>query len=264
VCIAANVAVRHYHSNFTSNTAETSGGAVYLEPYSRAAMYASVFSNNGDEMTLSGGAIAVIYYLQLDIDSCTFNGNTAVSGGAVYSNIGSITVLNSTFTNCTASNSGNGGALWTANDATVSNTLFQQNAANQGSGMYISTATAVTNLVSNTFVNNTAQQAGAGVFQFTAVAPTAVVASSNTFANNTVNCCYALGHGSTSDWQIGYTSRSCADYDTGTGRQCCVVDGYIVNGTCLRCTEEFNCTIAGTTVKTLPLPTDIGVKQLHN
>jgi hypothetical protein len=89
-----------------------------------------------------GGGIASMTGASLTLDRVTMNGNSAssttrASGGAIYmSNGGKLTVVDSTFTNNTATTSGtagaqtaDGGAIWFSATATITGSTFSNNLA---------------------------------------------------------------------------------------------------------------------------------------
>jgi hypothetical protein len=97
---------------------------------------------------------------------------------------------------------------------------------------------------------------------------TAIDTSVN-FRDNSAGGCHATGYGSSSEWLLATTTtghssnssgdsttqRSCSDYDTGTGKQCCVLGEYSDGAKCIRCStlEDFSCTQVGATIGKLML-----------
>ena len=115
--------------NFTNNTAEHSGGAVY-------------FFNQGT------------------VINCNFINNTAYTGGAVnFHNSG--TVINCNFTNNTAEQSGGALNIWV--NGNVTNCNFVNNTASQDGGAVCFSDHGYGNVANCNFVNNTASECGGAV-----------------------------------------------------------------------------------------------------
>ena len=173
------------------------------------------------------------------IDNCSFYGNraTATSSGNIVNNRkGSMTVVNSKFFEnvCTrgivASQSGSvlvvnnsefysnnapssyGMVYTTGATSVVENTVFRDNVAKQGAGIWSSGSSStagVLDVINCTFINNTAEAgSGAGLF---ASGTNTVNVYDSTFINNTaVSGTYAVGNGG-AIYTTGYSSVSVVD-----------------------------------------------------
>lgn len=164
---------------FTNNVAYKStygdGGAIYYAASDAGTheleVANSVFENNS--AVSQGGAIHVTNNGQgwystgtdLTVKNSEFTGNTALGGGAIYTNsYCSLVVENSTFTgnSSTSSNTAyHGGAIYigTNNTASISDSLFVSNSANYyGGAIYMSSALSLTD---TSFYGNSAVTGGA-------------------------------------------------------------------------------------------------------
>ena len=157
-------------SIFINNTAGANGGAIsaYIHPSTAAAggynnIYSSQFINN--TAGVEGGAIEN-YRTQLNIDDCSFEGNTALSGGAIITGSDKANIItiitNSNFTNNHAES--NGGAIEsTFNNFykfEISKSIFIDNNAMFGGAIY---DIANVKLSYSALVNNTAYR-GSAIF----------------------------------------------------------------------------------------------------
>lgn len=124
-------------SEFTGNTAEIDGGAIYMSDGTTSTVTGCTFETN-TATTGNGGAVST--QKDLNVVSSGFTGNTAkVDGGAICITTG---VSASAITNCTfesnASTTGYGGAIRTQKDMTVDNSSFKANKAStlRGGAIY--------------------------------------------------------------------------------------------------------------------------------
>jgi predicted outer membrane repeat protein len=128
------------------NTAGNSGGGLYSAGGEGSSVKGTFFRKNsiaGGSDTVQGGAVYNRNTSALDIDGCSFDGNTALSGsigsggGAYNAQGGAMFVANSTFHGNTA---GNGGALYGggtgSNLVAAGCTLAGNRAAQAGGGLY--------------------------------------------------------------------------------------------------------------------------------
>jgi predicted outer membrane repeat protein len=104
--------------------------------------------------TGDGGSISNLG--TLTVSNSTFSGNIASGGGGGISNLGMVTVSNSTFSGNSA---GSGGGIlnWDHNTVTVSNSIFSGNSAGSGGGIYNYNVVTVSN---STFSGNSAGEGG--------------------------------------------------------------------------------------------------------
>ncbi|AVH64785.1 Calx-beta domain-containing protein [Nostoc sp. 'Peltigera membranacea cyanobiont' N6] len=133
------------------NAGNNNGGGIY----STNTVTVSNSTISGNIANTSGGGIygtsSVI------VSNSTISGNTAnTSGGGVYSS--NATITNSTFSGNTANN---GGGIYGTSSATVSNSTISGNIANtSGGGIY----TSITTLTNSTISSNTAKSNGGGIY----------------------------------------------------------------------------------------------------
>jgi Right handed beta helix region len=120
-----------------------------------------VFNVTNGSVNISGLTIARGFHMSsgaginnttlLNVSNCTFTGNSAADGGAIFNAIsGSLTVINSTFATNMASS---GGALENRSVASIVNCTLTANRANNGSAIYSSTVGTLT-LLNDTIVRN--------------------------------------------------------------------------------------------------------------
>ncbi len=150
---------------FTSNSAtSTTGGTIDAE-VAPVTMTRCTFTGNS-ALTL-GGALYNSSSLA-PIDSSTFAGNTAASGGAIYT-LASLKLSNSTFLRNTATS--NGGALDAASSSpTITNCTLTGNSASNGGGAYMSATSSISNQTTFTnclFSGNVAKASGGALYYTT-------------------------------------------------------------------------------------------------
>lgn len=169
---------------FRNNVADRKGGAIFVNnTANRLTMKDCTFTGN----TSDTGAALNIYLGTVQIDGCTFEGNTAVNeGGVMRTSGGKLTITNSTFTGNTGANggalrlTGGGeititGSIFTGNKATASggaisaadsNLTLENNKINENisdgtaGAVFFAGKDKVLTLVSGEFVGNTAGAAG--------------------------------------------------------------------------------------------------------
>jgi predicted outer membrane repeat protein len=260
--IAATVSNCTYERNQAQ-----AGAAVYCATDSSSAIDDCTFSSNGNTLTATGGAIAAYSHKELNVTGTVFREGSAIRGAAVNSDRGPVTIQTSTFTKCEAAR--NGGAVWSSGTTSIASCIYTGNRAGNNGGAVYTSVGGVTLIIADTnFTGNTAVNSGAAVFQFGTQWPLAAIGASVNFRNNSAGCCHATGYGSSSEWLLttttGHSSnsssdstanRSCSDYDTGTGKQCCVLGEYSDGAKCIRCStlEDFFCTQVGATLGKLTL-----------
>jgi predicted outer membrane repeat protein len=175
---------------FTSNSATTSGGAIYDASSSPASVTNCTFTSNrtSDSTTHAnfGGAIANVSTGTLTVANCTFDSNLAAifelgNGGAIFNGAGASMVLaNSTLINNTCVI--NGGAIDNAGTLTVLNSLLQDNTAGSSSprGGGIANESSGTLSVISSTITECAAYLGAGIYNEGNLEVTASTLSSNT------------------------------------------------------------------------------------
>ena len=107
-----------------------------------------------------GGAI--VNYGTLSVNGCTFTGNNADCGGAIYNPWATLSVNNCTFTGNTANN--DGGAIYNQGGTinSVSGCIFKGNNADYGGGaIEVDLTGDIKNLSDCNFIDNTASEGGA-------------------------------------------------------------------------------------------------------
>lgn len=164
-------------AEFTNNTANF-GGAIFNSVNGNLSLTDSSFS--GNTATKSGGAIYTSG--EAVIENTSFQSNTATSvGGAVF-NQKNLALTNSSFTENTAAQ---GGALfnYTGATATISNSIFSNNAASTYAGGAINNSNGTLIVQNNTvFENNSALLYGGAL-----AADGTVTIEDSSFTNNSVS-----------------------------------------------------------------------------
>ena len=144
------------NSNFDNNTAtgtdtNDGGGAIY-NGYGNCALIGCTFTGNDAE---EGGAIYNTD--EMTVTDSTFTSNTADDGGAIY-NTDEMTVTDSTFTGNTAYD--DGGAIYSKGEMTVTGSTFTGNDADDGGAICNADEMTVTG---STFTGNTADDDGGAI-----------------------------------------------------------------------------------------------------
>ena len=167
-----------------NNTAADIGGGIYVRYGTVEMIGGAVIGNSGTE----GGGVYVEEGKTFTADGTLFSGNKTTSGsgsgGAVYSH-GTASLANCVVSGNTAN--GNGGALYNGNNAsnaTLTNTVLQNNSANRGGAVYINTA--AVNMTGCTVTGNTASVTGGAVYTNSGSNP-ALNAVSTVFKGNSAN-----------------------------------------------------------------------------
>ena len=147
--------------SFISNTASSSGGAVYVRDRSGSAIINSshnIFRDN--RAHVYGGALYVRGYSQTEVNitgNMFVNNTSQNDGGAVYlTGSNCVTSNGSSFINNKASD--DGGAMYVSGNSINEYNTFTNNRANDGGAMYVS-GNSIHEY--NTFTNNTANYGGA-------------------------------------------------------------------------------------------------------
>lgn len=143
-------------TNFSGNSAATSGGAITTRDYNANNSAAKLDIKNStftaNKATTNGGAIDNYFYVSAEngefvsVKDTTFDSNSANNGGAIYNHgvadnngkFGAIKADNVIFSNNTAST--NGGAIYNEGNLDISNSKFTSNNANKwGGAIYANT-----------------------------------------------------------------------------------------------------------------------------
>ena len=163
--------VRIIDTDFENNTGYSDGGAIHVQAANNP-LYVTgcTFTNNQATSTAEdsegrGGALRISSVSTLNLDDCTFNGNSAMYGGALYAPY--VASESSRITNCNFNNnvgSSNGGAIyWNANGTTFYNNKFNGNKADNGAGLFLAYAVHNTVIDDCTFNDNQAMNEGGAI-----------------------------------------------------------------------------------------------------
>ena len=154
---------------FNNNTAQL-GGAVYIASsttaYSVGQILNCTFTGNTGLPSYSAQGGAVWVNTKCHLYACSFTGNTAGAGGAVYANSTSFTqdtvnIATCSFTgNKTTATFGSGGGIFSAGRTTLDYCTFTGNKAYNGGGM-CNTGIVYHPFTGNTFTSDTAVTGGA-------------------------------------------------------------------------------------------------------
>lgn len=164
---SANITGSNFHDNQTLNTATGWGGAVLLFDGGSATVNTSTFSTN------KAGAGGAFYLYQnpastvLTLTDSTVKGNSALAedgtgGGGIYSNKGTITLINVTVSDNAVPGypSGGGGILNADGTVTLKNVTLSGNTGTDGGGIFSRGTATLTNV---TVSGNEAYRAGGGM-----------------------------------------------------------------------------------------------------
>ena len=184
VCLRDNATAVMENVTFRNNVADRKGGAIFVNNTANSLTLKNcVFTGN----TSDTGAVLSLYKGTVQIDSCTFDGNTAINnGGVVMTSGGKLAVTNSTFTGNTGKDGGairlTGGCVATITGSTLtgnhatnsggaisssdSNLTLENNKINENisdgtaGAVFFAGKDKVLTLVSGEFNGNTAAAAG--------------------------------------------------------------------------------------------------------
>ena len=132
---------------------------------------------------LMGGAIAQLYGTLTVIDSTlTENSATQANGGAIYCSIGSVTLRNSTISENSATDYGGGVYTQFADVQIESTTFFHNNASSSGGGLYASSYQSLT-IDSSTFERNNSGNGG-GIYLSGATADASATIGNSKIVHN--------------------------------------------------------------------------------
>ena len=181
-------------------------GSIFTVNYTATVVISGLTITNGNAITsVNGGGIDSAG--ALTVASCAFSGNTAVAGGAINIEAGSLAVQNSTFSSNSATNAG-GGAIYAGGDsANVSYSTFYNNTTKgNGSGGAIVAFTPLT-VSDSTFTSNSASQSGGAIANGTS----SPVVNSIFSGNSAPVGAGIAGYGASAGSNLFYQN-----YDTGT------------------------------------------------
>ena len=156
--------------DFISNTAYY-GGALYLDSCTGADITDSTFSNNKATAINSDGGAIVIESSPTNIYSCEFDGNSAITGGAIHiksTNSPTVTIDKSKFTNNKATRFTDNGDYcdgaairWDSTGGVLNNSIFINNVADGYAGAICWDSTTDFSTTNSSFINNAAKRGGA-------------------------------------------------------------------------------------------------------
>lgn len=193
--------------DFTENSAQKSGGAIYSAAKNLDINDSSFTDNNSVE---NGGAVAVVSSLDTLLNNITAKNNTAKSnGGFLYADAASPRISSSALTENSAEN---GGAIALANtsNARILDTNFKTNEAkSNGGALYVcdqnTTATVLeSNFESNISTDGAAISVEEGYIELNTVNLTGNMADINGGAICLIACENSLFHNITADSNIAY------------------------------------------------------------
>ena len=143
----------------------------------------TAIDGTGQSITISGGgsveAFSVNSGVHFSVNNLTIaNGHSFFDGGGIFSNHGTLTVTNSTFSGNTVGRSGGGIVSGNSGLLIVTNSTFSGNSAGFGGGIYSDGTLTTTN---STFSGNTASRGGGGIIN----SDGKVAITNSTFSGNT-------------------------------------------------------------------------------
>ena len=164
-------------TTITANTSIDGGGIITLSGGGTTQLFnvnqrATLALAN---LTVTGGAGAISNAGTLNVSKCTFSGNSAYDGGAIYNRGGTLMVADSTFS---GNNAGSGGAILNLGTLIVTDSTFFGNSAFNGGAIYSDGTLMVTG---STFSNNGGSYytAGGGILNMGTLTVTDSTFSSN-------------------------------------------------------------------------------------
>jgi predicted outer membrane repeat protein len=242
-------------STFTHNVASNLGGAICVEGVGVIAISSTTFDAN---TASTGGAVICQQHATASISTSVFTANTGVDGGAI--SIQCAATISDTLFNSNEAKASGGALTYLSIQlpgvaSTIDNCTMHDNSAVEGGAIAVQQNVTLT-ISSSTITNNSAQLSAGGISQQSGYAILPVLQQGTVVQNNTAGCCYAAGFGinaTTISNAAGNGTNSCADIDSGTDRQCCVIGEYSNGTACIRCPTGYACTTLGLTVTTLPV-----------
>jgi predicted outer membrane repeat protein len=248
-------AVTVIDSTFIHNTASNLGGAICVEGVGSIAISSTTFDAN---TASTGGAVNCQQQATASISTSVFTANKGVDGGAI--SIQCAATIDDTVFNRNEAKASGGALTYLSIQlpgvaSTIGNCTMTDNSAVEGGAIAVQQKVTLT-ISSSTITNNNAQSSAGGISQQSGYAMLPVLQQGTVVQNNTAGCCYAAGYGinaSTINNAAGNGTNKCADIDSGTDRQCCIIGEYSNGTDCIRCPDGFACTVVGLTVTTLPV-----------
>jgi predicted outer membrane repeat protein len=242
-------------STFEHNVASNLGGAICVEGVGSIAISSTTFDAN---TASTGGAVNCQQQAAASISTSVFTANTGVDGGAI--SIQCKATISDTLFNSNVAKA-SGGALsyisiqLSGIASTIDGCTMHNNSAAEGGAIAVQQNVTLT-ISSSTITNNSAQLSAGGISQQSGYTILPVLQQGTIVLNNTAGCCYAAGYGinaTTINNSADNSTNSCADIDSGTDRQCCLIGEYSNDIACIRCPDGYACTTLGLTVTTLPV-----------
>jgi predicted outer membrane repeat protein len=169
-------------SELSGNHAENGGGAIAIRSYPfdiSNSVNNSVFSEN--TTSGAGGGIEILSALMTISDSMV-SGNSAVSGGGIFSEGESFTLERTTVSGNTTGGGGYGGGIYANSNITVQDSTISNNQAQRGGGLALNWATF--SYVNNSTLSGNLAPQGAGIF---IKIGTNLRLFNSTISNNTAN-----------------------------------------------------------------------------
>lgn len=158
-------------SEFTGNESGTDGGAIYIDsPTAFLNISGSVFTGNEANGSGAGGAVQVWDATQFAVSNSTFVQNTSYNagGGLFASNLTSLTVTDSLFSENTVTNN-SGGGLYLGDSSglvTLDTVEFTLNGAESGGGGFSASGSNEILIEDSVFRDNTSNDVGGAIRQF--------------------------------------------------------------------------------------------------
>ena len=172
-------------STFTDCSATSRGGAIYSTGSGMTVIDSTTFTNC---QALYGGAIDAEGGSEFRILSSTFFGCSAFSGGAIYTSSSTATISDTTFSNCSTTAGGNGGALAVADSSrtTLIRSSITGASAGNGGAIFLTNAANTLNVDSSFITNCTVTNNAGGIY---------IYGSKATITNSTIAGCSAAWGG---------------------------------------------------------------------
>ena len=157
------------HSTFSHNSADSGGGVFYSGDHNRLVLKNSVFTYNSAES--NGGVVCSLIQTKFNITGdckCTFAGNQAQNGGAVYASESRVTVDSKSLLMSNNSAVESGGAVYLSKSSVTfmnGKSMLTRNTANNGGSLFASKSNLLVGMNSKTTVDaNLATNNGGGLY----------------------------------------------------------------------------------------------------
>ena len=183
------------HSTFSHNSADSDGGVFHSGSDNRLVLKDSTLTYNRAKN--NGGVICSLIQTELNItgDNCTFVGNQAQNGGAVYASESGVTVCSKSLLMSNNSAVESGGAMYLSKtNLTFMNgkSMLTRNKAERiGGGIYVDNSTLVVEKATH-FANNEAENGG-GVGLVNSAVTNGISAENDSFINFSLNRASSYG-----------------------------------------------------------------------